>query len=149
MLMRPWGPRAWNGWYGRLYPGRQPDDVDAHRALMRKNLAEPGRWPAFVQTTRTSHAYAEARLDDVAAPTLVVMGAADPDFPDAAAEADFIGERLGGRVLMVPSAGHYPHAEYPELVTPEVVRFLADEARWAESEAGTPADAATDSVSDA
>ena len=129
-LMRPWGPRTWNAWYARLYPGRRPDDLDAHRAEIRENLAQPGRWDAFIQTTRTSHAPAEARLDQVVAPVLVVMGESDPDFGDPAAEAEFIRERLDGRVVMVPSAGHYPHAEYPEAVTPEVVRFLADEARW-------------------
>ena len=72
------------------------------------------------------------------------MGESDPDFGDTAAEARFIGERLDGRVVMVPSAGHYPHAEYPEVVTPEVVRFLADEARWREGE-----DRAAETVSDA
>jgi hypothetical protein len=34
---------------------------------------------------------------------------------------------------MVPNAGHYPYAEYPEIVTPEIVRFLADEARWTDA----------------
>lgn len=130
-LLRPWGPRAWNAWYGRLYTGRPPEDLVEHRARIRENLAQPGRWDAFIRTTRTSHAYAEARLDDVDAPVLVVMGEGDPDFGDPAAEARFIGERLGGRVVMVPRAGHYPHGEYPEVVTPEIARFLADEARWA------------------
>lgn len=131
-LLKPWGPRAWNAWYGRLYPGRKPDDLDVHRERIRESLARPGRWEAFVRTTRTRHAYAEARLDDVAAPALVVMGQHDPDFGDPAAEAAFIGERLGGRAVMVPGAGHYPHAEYPEVVTPEILRFLAEDARWPE-----------------
>ena len=126
-LRRPWGARAWSAWYARLYPGRRPVDLDAHRERIRANLAEPGRWDAFVQTTRTSHAAAEARLGEVAAPVLVVMGDHDPDFRDPAAEAAFIGARLGARVVLVPGAGHYPHAEYPELVTPEIARFLAEE----------------------
>lgn len=130
-LLRPWGARAWDAWYARLFTGRRPEDLDAHRARIRESLAQPGAWSAFVRTTRTSHAYAEARLGDVSAPVLVVMGASDPDFSDPTAEAGFIGERLGGRVVMVPNAGHYPHAEYPEVVIPEMMRFLADEARWA------------------
>lgn len=130
-LLRPWGARAWDAWYARLFTGRRPEDLDAHRARIRESLAQPGAWSAFVRTTRTSHAYAEARLGGVSAPVLVVMGASDPDFSDPTAEAGFIGERLGGRVVMVPNTGHYPHAEYPEVVIPEMMRFLADEARWA------------------
>jgi len=42
---------------------------------------------------------------------LVVMGEKDPDFKDPAAEAAFIGERLGATVVMVPGTGHYPHAQ--------------------------------------
>jgi pimeloyl-ACP methyl ester carboxylesterase len=126
-LRRPWGARAWSAWYARLYPGRRPADLGAHRERIRANLSEPGRWDAFVRTTRTSHAPAEARLGDVTAPALVVMGQRDPDFQDPTAEAAFIGARLGARVLMLPEAGHYPHAEYPELVAPEIVRFLDEE----------------------
>ena len=66
-LMRPWGPRAWNAWYARLFTGRRPDDLDRHRAHIRENLTQPGRWDAFIRTTHTSHAYAEARLGDVMA----------------------------------------------------------------------------------
>ncbi|CAN5759832.1 hypothetical protein BH23CHL8_BH23CHL8_29140 [soil metagenome] len=53
------------------------------------------------------------------------MGDCDPDFPDPAAEAALIAERLDASVLLVPGAGHYPQAEYPEVVTPAVLRFLA------------------------
>ena len=72
---------------------------------IRANLAEPGRWDAFVQTTRTSHAAAEARLGEVAAPVLVVMGDHDPDFRDPAAEAAFIGARLGRAWSWYPVPG--------------------------------------------
>jgi pimeloyl-ACP methyl ester carboxylesterase len=124
-LLRPWGPAAWNSWYARLYPGRKPADLDAHRARIRESLRRPGRWQAFAATTRTSHAPAEARLGSVQARTLVVMGDRDPDFADPAAEAAWIAERLGGEAVMIPGSGHYPHAEYPELVNPAIVAFLA------------------------
>jgi pimeloyl-ACP methyl ester carboxylesterase len=127
-LMRPWGPAAWNAWYARLYPGRAPAHLDAHRARIRESLRRPGRWQAFAVTTRTSHAPVEARLDGVRARTLVVMGERDPDFADPAAEAAWIARRLDGEVVMVPGSGHYPQAEYPEVVTPEVLRFLRGEA---------------------
>lgn len=123
-LLRPWGAAAWNGWYARLFPSRRPADLDAHRARIRASLRRPGGWSAFAATTRTSHAPVEARLAEVRARALVVMGGRDPDFPDPAAEADWIAERLGGEVLLVPEAGHYPHAEYPEVVNPAILRFL-------------------------
>jgi pimeloyl-ACP methyl ester carboxylesterase len=52
------------------------------------------------------------------------MGEKDPDFKDPAAEARFVSERLGGEVLIVPGSGHYPHAEFPEIVSPAILRFL-------------------------
>lgn len=130
-LLRPWGPAAWNAWYARLYPGRAPADLAAHRVRIRESLRRPGHWGAFIATTHTSHAPAEARLAEVTGRTLVVMGERDPDFRDPAAEAAFVAGRLGGRVLIVPGAGHYPHAEYPEIVAPAIVDFLAGEARHA------------------
>jgi pimeloyl-ACP methyl ester carboxylesterase len=128
-LKRPWGPAAWNAWYARLYPGRRPLDLDAHRARIRDSLRRPGRWDAFISTTHTSHAAVEARLGRVKAPTLVVMGERDPDFKNAPAEAGWVADRLGGRAVIVPGAGHYPHAEYPEVVSPAIVAFLEEEAR--------------------
>jgi pimeloyl-ACP methyl ester carboxylesterase len=125
-LRRPWGPRMWRSWYTRLYTGRQPEDLEAHVARLAESLAKPGHWDAFVKTTRTSHRPVEARLGDVRARTLVVMGERDPDFKDTQAEAEFIADRLGGSVVMVPEAGHYPQAEDPEVVTPAVLRFLSD-----------------------
>jgi pimeloyl-ACP methyl ester carboxylesterase len=125
-LLRPWGPAAWNAWYARLYPGRRPADLDAHRARIRASLARPGRWSAFVATTGTSHAPVEARLGEVRTLALVVMGGRDPDFADPAAEAAWIADRLGGRTLVVPEAGHYPQAEFPEVVGPVIVGFAGE-----------------------
>jgi pimeloyl-ACP methyl ester carboxylesterase len=130
-LLRPWGLGAWNAYYAKLYPGRPPADLDEHRARIRESLRRPGHWRAFVATTHTSHAPVEARLADVHAPTLVVMGERDPDFPDPAAEAHLIADRLSANVLLVPEAGHYPQAEYPEIVTPAIVEFLAGVCRRA------------------
>jgi len=123
-LLRPWGPMVWHGYITQLYPGRAPADLDAHRDEIRESLRQPGHWSAFVKTTHTSHAPAEARLHEVQAPALVVMGEADPDFPVAKAEAALVADRLGAQTLLVPEAGHYPHAEYPEIVNPAIVDFL-------------------------
>lgn len=124
VMLPPWSSAAWNAYYKTLLPGRPPSDLDEHRQRIRRSMRQPGHAKAFRATTHTSHAPAEARLDDVRAPALVVMGEKDPDFGDPAAEADVIRERLDAEVLMVPDAGHYPQTEFPEIVTPAIVAFL-------------------------
>lgn len=121
----PWAPAAWGMYLPSLYPGRRPDDFAEHRDAIRASMRRPGHAKAFAATTRTSHAPAEARLSEVTAPALVVMGEADPDFPDPVAEAAWIVERLGAEQLLVPGSGHYPQAEHPDLVNPAVVDFCA------------------------
>ena len=125
LISGPWASVAWRSYLPTLYPGRKPEDFDAQSAALKQSLSRPGHRKAFVLTTRTSHEPVEARLHQVHSPTLVVMGSADPDWPDPAEEAAFVAERLAGDVLMVPGAGHYPHAEYPEVVSPRVLEFLA------------------------
>jgi pimeloyl-ACP methyl ester carboxylesterase len=124
-LLRPWGPAAWKAYYASLYPCRRPEDLQEHQARLLENLRQPGHWQAFVATTHTSHQPVEARLGQVHAPALVVMGGRDPDFPDPQEEAQQIAARLYGEVLMVRGAGHYPQAEYPEIVSPAVVDFAS------------------------
>lgn len=125
-LLRPWGRAAWVSYYSRLYPGQHPHDLAAHQAAIRDSLGRPAHWRAFVATTRTSHASVEHRLAEVVAPTLVVMGSQDPDFANPSSEAHWIADRLAGQVFMVDHAGHYPQAEYPNLVTSAVLLFLKE-----------------------
>jgi pimeloyl-ACP methyl ester carboxylesterase len=51
------------------------------------------------------------------------MGERDRDFRDPVREARIIPTRLKGEVLMIPMGGHYPQAEYPEIVNPAVAEF--------------------------
>ena len=120
-LVRPWGPAVWRAYYRRLYPGRPPADLAEHQRRQAEHLRP--KWSAFVRTTRTSHAPAQARLGEVTARTLVVMGEKDPDWKDPVAEAHWIESTLDAELLLVPDAGHYPMAEYPEVVNPAVVAF--------------------------
>lgn len=119
----PWARAAWASYLPKLYPGRQPADFTEHRAEIVASMRRPGHTKAFTKTTRTSHRPAEARLDDVRAPALVVMGEKDPDFRDPAGEARWIASRLQAEVVLVPGAGHYPQAEYPEVVNPALIAF--------------------------
>lgn len=124
-MLRPWAPAVWNRYLPSLYPGRKPADFEEHRAAIRASMRRRHYARTFAVTTRTSHAPAEARLGEVSAPVLVVMGGADPDFKDPAAEAAWIGARLHAEQLLVPGAGHYPHTEEPETVNPALVSFCA------------------------
>jgi pimeloyl-ACP methyl ester carboxylesterase len=124
-LVRPWGYAAWRAYYRSLYPGREPEGLARHQQAIEKNLHRPGHWRAFVATTRTSHAPVEARLGEVRAPALVVMGDSDRDFRDPAAEARWVAAKLHGDEILVRGAGHYPHAQYPEVVTPKIIEFAS------------------------
>ena len=123
-LRRPWGATAWLAYWKSLYPTARPADLAEHRDRIAAGLRRPGGWAAFKATTATTHEPAHARLGDVHVPTLVVMGTKDPDFPDPAAEAAFVAGALGGEVLLVEGAGHYPHAEMPDRVVPAVQALL-------------------------
>lgn len=125
MLVKPWGPAAWRAFYKTLYPGRRPADLAAHIDRIGAGMRRGDHWRSFVRTTATSHAPVEARLGDVRAPALIVVGEKDPDFPDPAAEARFAAERLRGEFLLVPDSGHYPQADSPDLVNPAVLAFAA------------------------
>jgi pimeloyl-ACP methyl ester carboxylesterase len=127
LMAGPWAPAAWVSYLPSLYPGARPDDFEEHRALVRESMRRPGRARAFRRTTRTSHAPAQARLGEVRAPALVVMGTADPDFRDPSEEARWIVAQLpGARLVLVEGAGHYPHTEQPEVVDPALVAFATE-----------------------
>lgn len=128
-LWRPWGKSVWRMFHRRLFIARVPSDYEAYVNRLMTSLARPGAWKALQRTARTSHAPAEARIDEVRAPAFVVMGTDDPDFPSASEEAEWIAGRLNAQLQLVTGAGHYPHAEFPELVGPSVVEFAQGLAR--------------------
>ncbi len=123
----PWARPAWLGYYASLYPTAKPADFDEYKRALAANLAEPGRMAALraMMGRDGDKSDVEARLGEVRAPTLVVMGTKDPDFPDPAAEAKIIAGRLNGTVRIIEGAGHYPHAEMPDETAPAIVDFLA------------------------
>jgi pimeloyl-ACP methyl ester carboxylesterase len=128
-LARPWGLASWLAYYAKSYPGTKPADFANHRAAIRASLKRPGHWTAFSRLTKQlTHAPAQARLGELAAlakPALVVVGSKDLDWKDPAAEGRFVAAALGGELVMVEGAGHYPMAQYPEVVNTAVVEFLA------------------------
>ena len=112
-MARPWAAMTWKAYLPKLYAGQRPDDFDQYRDQLVASLRRPGYAKAFSLTTRTDHTPAQERLSDVSAPTLVVMGEQDPDFPDPRAEAEWIGQALRSELVMVAHAGHYPSPSSP------------------------------------
>jgi pimeloyl-ACP methyl ester carboxylesterase len=108
----------WMAWFPHMFPKR-PADYSAQRAAVDANLREPGRAAVFAAMCAGSHNAAEAllpRAKAAAVPTLVVMGTADEDFPDAEAEARFVADALDARLELLDGYGHQPHEEAPERV---------------------------------
>jgi pimeloyl-ACP methyl ester carboxylesterase len=123
-LLRPWGPRFWRTFHRRSFPAKLPADYGDYVEALMSALTRPGAWRAFQRTARTSHQPADDRLDAVDVPVLVVMGSNDPDFRDPAAEASLIASRLDADLMVVESAGHYPHTEFAGPVGARILEFL-------------------------
>ncbi|MBL8348160.1 MAG: alpha/beta hydrolase [Rubrivivax sp.] len=122
----PWRVGFWLAYWNSLFPTRKPADHAQARAALAANLREPGRMDALRTMVGLSKADTEALVvGSRHLPALVVMGTRDPDFPDAAAEARWLGEALGTEPLLVEGAGHYPHLEMPEHVAPRLLAFIA------------------------
>lgn len=115
----------WTAYYRRLYPTRPPADLPEYVRALGANLRRPGGLAALRGLLAARKGAAEARIPEVTAPTLVVMGTRDADFPDPAAEAKLLTDRLSGELLMVEGAGHYPATEMPEVVAPPLLAFMA------------------------
>ena len=124
MMARPWAAAAWKAYLSTLNAGRRPTDFTADRAAAVASIKRPGYARAFNLTIRTDHVRAGHSLAAVTAPTLVVMGDKDPDFPDPKAEADWIARAVGGTAVMIEDAGHYPQSQQPESTSTAVVSFL-------------------------
>jgi len=115
--------------YMSYYPKwepRQPRtaDFDEHVAKLKANLRQPSRRRVIASyMLEQTHREAEARLRNVAVPSLVIMGTADVDWPEPEAEARWIVAQLGSQLLLLEGAGHHPHVEYPAEVARAVVEF--------------------------
>ncbi len=134
LFSRPWGPTLWQWYYKTLYPSRKPEDFAEYGRKLRKNLAEPGRLEALQKMLAASKSASEQRLAHVKAPVLVLMGAKDPDFKAPEVEARWVAEKVNAQLHMIEGAGHYPHAEMPEVVAPLVLAFLAQHTSMRQAE---------------
>jgi pimeloyl-ACP methyl ester carboxylesterase len=120
--------RSWLRYLDLAYP-HKPADWDDYTAALRAKLTEPGRMDEFMKTMKTKGSDAQAQLANVQCPALIVMGTADPDFPDPKAEGEAIVSALTpglGTLSMIDGVGHYPHAECPNELAALVIPFLAE-----------------------
>ena len=125
MLSPPWGRSAWVSYYRKnLYPGSPPADHAEYVENLDANLKEPGRFASFRAITTSSHAESGRRLADVSCPVTIVMGTADPDFPDPKAEAREVAAIMDGSLVWSEGSGHYPQAETPALVADALVDLV-------------------------
>ena len=124
MFARPWGPSMWVKYFSTLFPSRKPDDFAEYAAALRANLKEPGRQETLLAMIRASKRASEDRIPQVKQPVLVLMGSKDPDFKAPETEAKWVAEHLNGTYTMIEGAGHYPHAEMPEITAPLMLEFI-------------------------
>jgi pimeloyl-ACP methyl ester carboxylesterase len=103
---------------------RRPADFAEHVAKLKTNLKEPSRRNVIkAYMFQQTHREAEKRLGKVTVPSLVIMGTADVDWPDPAAEAQWIAAKLGSDVMMLDGTGHHPHVDYAEEIAGAVTEF--------------------------
>ena len=122
------GASARVSYYKSLYKTTPPADLNDYNKALIANLKQPGRYNAVKAMIVASHAAIEPRLSLIKAPTLIVVGSQDPDFPDPAGEVRLIAEKLTNvankQVEMIEGAGHYPHAEKPKQVLAVLLPFF-------------------------
>ena len=123
----PLGRPLWLGWYkSKLWPKAKPADFAEQFSALKADLGEKGRMAAAQAMMRIGHDASAAVIGEVTTPALVIMGSADPDFPDALAEAAWVADGVGGvtEKLVVDGVGHYPHTEAVDEVAPAIVEYL-------------------------
>jgi len=114
--------------YPTMYKAAKPADFRNYVRTLQVNLREPGRMAATRGAMgRQTECY--ERVSALRCPVLVVMGSRDPDFSDPGAEAAYAVQHIGVHaettLAMIDRAGHYPHAELPEVTASAILPFLA------------------------
>lgn len=125
MFAWPWGLWLWLTYRGKLFITPPADHEEATNEL-RTNLKESGRMGSVRGMMGASKIRVEARLGEVRAGTLVIMGADDIDYPDPRAEGQTVLKLIAGagRVEVIERSGHYPQTEHPQQVADLMLGFL-------------------------
>lgn len=124
LFARPWGAFMWIKYFSTLFPTCKPDDFAEYTSALKVNLKEPGRLETLIEMIRASKRASEERIPQVDKPVLVLMGSKDPDFKEPETEAKWVADNLKGTYTMIDGAGHYPHAEMPEITGTLMLEFM-------------------------
>ena len=124
MFARPWGASMWKMYYSSLYPTRKPADFAEYVTALQSNIKQRGRLEAVMAMLGASKVSSGERIPKVKQPALVLMGSKDPDFKNPEAEAKRVAEAVRGEFKIIENAGHYPHAEMPEVTAPLMIEFM-------------------------
>ncbi|MFV2198155.1 alpha/beta fold hydrolase [Nocardiopsis sp. LOL_012] len=127
LLLRPWGPGVLAYYYDKLHVGRTPEGHTEQKRRVRDMLRPADRFRSIAATVLAPSEQVLAAPGLRAAAT-VVVGEQDPDWPDPAAEAEWVASVVGGTVETVPDCGHYPQSQQPDAVVSAVLR-LAERAK--------------------
>jgi pimeloyl-ACP methyl ester carboxylesterase len=116
----------WGMYYKSLFPTAKPADLGPYVKDLTGGLRKRGRLAALRGQISEMLAGVHAPFAEVTCPNLIVMGSKDKDVPDPEREASVVAERLAGpaTVKIVPDAGHYVHAEMPDVTAAAVLSFL-------------------------
>jgi pimeloyl-ACP methyl ester carboxylesterase len=127
LFARPWGAAMWALYYrSSLSKGAKAPWLGEHVAAIRSSLREPGRLRSLLDLTLSlDHDQVTPFVPDVVAPTLLLVGAADPDYKDPAAELTWMGEQLHAETVLVENAAHYAQHQRADVVVPRVVAFAS------------------------
>jgi pimeloyl-ACP methyl ester carboxylesterase len=125
---KPWGAAFWAGYYRSLNRGIRAPWLPGHVAAIRVNLRETGRLRSLRDLALSlDQAVVEARLGEITAPIRAFIGAGDPDYKEPATENEWLASVSGPASVhteLVPDAGHYPHAQRPDITVPATLQFL-------------------------
>lgn len=125
-LHGPWKVRFWEFFYRSLYPVRKPADLDDYCRTLRANLAQPGRFDALRAFMSAPKTASEERIEQLTKPSLVIMGARDPDFKQPEAKAHEYATRLRGAHTIIRESGHYPHVDSAPEVAAAILRWAQE-----------------------
>jgi pimeloyl-ACP methyl ester carboxylesterase len=112
--------------YGRvLAGGERPFDEDAYRDLVRREVDRARDFASLQNPGVMEHGEGPGRpLSEIAAPTLVIHGSADPMFPLEHGEA--LAEEIpGARLIRLDGAGHGVYREDWESILPAIASHTA------------------------
>ncbi|TDE95102.1 alpha/beta hydrolase [Occultella glacieicola] len=127
LFARPWGAAFWGSYYASLNKVTKAPWLAEHVRDLRRSLREPGRLRSLRDlAVQLNHSEVEVRLPEVATPSLILIGDHDPDFRSPADELAWATGAIGADGALIADAGHYPHAQRPDLVVQAVLTFLAE-----------------------